>query len=49
MVGLARWCMAHRRWIVVGWILIAITANVVVGAVGRQYATDFSLDRKSVV
>ena len=43
MVGLARWCMAHRRWIVVGWILIAITANVVVGAVGRQYATDFSL------
>ena len=43
MIGLTRWCMAHRRRVIVGWILIAIAANVAVSAVGRQYATDFSL------
>ena len=43
MIGLSRWCMHHRRWIVVGWILIAIVANIIAGVVGKQYATNFSL------
>ena len=43
MVGLSRWCIAHRRWVIVGWVLIAIGSTVVAGVVGRQYATNFSL------
>jgi RND superfamily putative drug exporter len=43
MIGLSRWCIAHRRWVVVGWILIAIGTTVIAGAVGRQYANNFGL------
>ena len=43
MIGLARWCIAHRRWVVVGWILIAVITTVIATGVGRNYATDFSL------
>ena len=43
MLGLSRWCIAHRRWVVIGWILVAVVTTVVAGAVGRHYATDFSL------
>ncbi len=43
MIGLSRWCIAHRRQVVVGWILIAVLTTVIAGAVGRQYATNFSL------
>jgi RND superfamily putative drug exporter len=43
MLGLGRWCIAHRRLVVVGWILIAVITTVIAGAVGRHYATDFSL------
>src|SRR5689334_23194659 len=43
MVKLSRWCIAHRRWVIGGWVAIAIATTVIAGAVGRQYATDFSL------
>src|SRR5436305_5443875 len=43
MLGLSRWCISHRRWVVVGWILVAVITTVIAGAVGRHYATDFSL------
>ncbi len=43
MIGLSRWCIAHRRWVVVGWILIAVATTVIATGVGRNYATDFSL------
>ena len=43
MVRLGRWCIAHRRWVIGGWILVAVLTTVIAGAVGRQYATDFSL------
>ncbi len=43
MIGLSKWCIAHRRWVVAGWVLIAIATTVVASAVGRQYATNFSL------
>ena len=43
MLGLSRWCIAHRRWVVVGWVLVAVVTTVIAGAVGRHYATDFSL------
>ena len=43
MHGLSRWCMTHRRWVVITWVAIAIIANVVASVVGRQYASNFSL------
>ena len=32
MIGLSRWCIAHRRWVVVGWIAIAVATTVIAGA-----------------
>ena len=43
MIGLTRWCVTHRRAVIVGWVLIAIVMTVIASAVGRQYANDFSL------
>ena len=43
MIGLSRWCIAHRRWVILGWIAIAIGTTAVASAVGRQYANVFGL------
>jgi RND superfamily putative drug exporter len=43
MRALSRWCIAHRRSVVVGWVLIAVGMTVIATAVGRQYANNFSL------
>ncbi|MBV9915756.1 MAG: MMPL family transporter [Solirubrobacterales bacterium] len=43
MIGLSRWCIAHRRWVVVGWVLAAVLTTMIASAVGRHYATNFSL------
>jgi RND superfamily putative drug exporter len=43
MVGFARWCMAHRRLVVLGWVAVAVITTVVAGSAGRQWATNFSL------
>jgi putative drug exporter of the RND superfamily len=43
MIGFTRWCIRHRRMVVAGWIVLAIVATVVASAIGRNYATDFSL------
>jgi putative drug exporter of the RND superfamily len=43
MIALSRWCISHRRWIVVGWVVIAVATTAIATAVGRNYATNFSL------
>ena len=43
MLGLARWCIAHRRRVVIAWVAIAIIASVLAQAAGRNYSTNFSL------
>ncbi len=43
MLRLVRWCVAHRRGVFAAWIAIAILTTIVAGAVGRHYATNFSL------
>jgi len=43
MLSLARWCIAHRRRVVVAWVAVAILATVVAHAVGPNYVTVFSL------
>ncbi len=43
MLKLTRWCIAHRRLVVVAWVSVAIITTVLAGAAGRRYATNFSL------
>jgi putative drug exporter of the RND superfamily len=43
MLRLARWCIAHRRLVVVAWVAVAILATVVAQAVGPNYVTVYSL------
>jgi RND superfamily putative drug exporter len=43
MRGLARWCVTHRRRVVVAWIAVAVLATVVAHAVGPSYVTSFGL------
>jgi RND superfamily putative drug exporter len=43
MVALSRWCIAHRRWVVVAWVVVAIATTVIASAVGRHYANNFTL------
>jgi RND superfamily putative drug exporter len=43
MRGVARWCIAHRRGVIVAWVAVAILGTVVVQSVGRHYAVALSL------
>ncbi len=43
MLKVTRWCILHRRRVFAAWIVIAIVTTVIAGAVGRNYATNFSL------
>jgi putative drug exporter of the RND superfamily len=43
MLGLARWCIAHRRRVVVAWLAVAVLTTVVAQAVGPNYVTVFAL------
>jgi putative drug exporter of the RND superfamily len=43
VLKLTRWCIAHRRYVLVGWVAVAVLATGLAQAVGRQYATNFSL------
>ncbi len=41
MRALARWCIAHRRIVVVGWVVALIAANGIGQAVGSTYNSNY--------
>ena len=41
MRALARWCIAHRRIVVVGWIVALVAANAIGSAVGSTYNSNY--------
>ncbi len=43
MTRLARWCIAHRRLVVVAWVAVAILTSVISRAVGPNYVSVFGL------
>src|SRR5205814_136207 len=43
VLKLTRWCIAHRRRVLIGWLALAVLTTVIAGAAGRHYATNFSL------
>ena len=43
MLSLTRWCLAHRLQVFVVWVVVAVATSIAAQAVGRRYATNFSL------
>ncbi len=43
MLGLTRWCIEHRRRVILGWVAIAVIATALAQAAGRNYANNFTL------
>jgi RND superfamily putative drug exporter len=43
MRGVAGWCVAHRRRVVVAWVAVAVLVTILAHAVGPNYVTVFSL------
>jgi putative drug exporter of the RND superfamily len=43
VLKVTRWCIRHRRRVLVAWLVIAVATTVVATAVGRNYSTNFSL------
>jgi RND superfamily putative drug exporter len=43
MLKLTRLCIAHRRIVVLAWVVLAVLITVIAGAAGRNYSTNFSL------
>src|SRR5579859_2215997 len=43
MQNIARWTIAHRRIVVVGWIIAVVGIFAVAGSVGKKTASDFTL------
>ncbi len=43
MLKVTRWCIAHRRRVFLVWLAVAVLTTAIAGAVGRNYATNFSL------
>jgi RND superfamily putative drug exporter len=41
MRALARWCIAHRRIVIVSWVVALIVANAIGQAVGSNYNSNF--------
>ncbi len=43
MRALARWCIAHRLWVTVAWIVVAVVTTVFAQSLGPSYATVYTL------
>lgn len=43
MRRLARWCMTHRRRVILGWLAIAVLVTVAAHAIGPSYSTVFGI------
>jgi len=38
-----RWCITHRRRVILAWVAAAILTTVIAGSIGNQWASNFSL------
>jgi putative drug exporter of the RND superfamily len=43
VLKVTRWCIAHRGRVFLAWVAVAVITTAIAGAVGRNYATNFSL------
>ena len=43
MLRLARWSTTHRKYVVIGWVLLLVAVNVVAQSAGTSYSNNFTL------
>jgi putative drug exporter of the RND superfamily len=43
VLGVVRWCLRHRKNVVVAWVVFAVLATALAQAAGRHYSTNFTL------
>ncbi|HXB15606.1 MAG TPA: MMPL family transporter [Solirubrobacteraceae bacterium] len=43
MLKLARWSTTHRKYVIVGWILLLVAVNVLAQSAGTSYSNNFTL------
>ncbi len=43
MVKLARWSTTHRKYVLLGWVLLLVAINVLAQSAGTSYSNNFSL------
>jgi putative drug exporter of the RND superfamily len=43
MLGLTRWCIRHRALVLLTWLVVAVATTAAAQAVGRHYASNFTL------
>ena len=43
MLKLARWSTTHRKYVVIGWVLLLVVVNVFAQSAGTRYSNNFTL------
>jgi RND superfamily putative drug exporter len=43
MLKLARWSTTHRKYVVIGWVLLLLAVNVLAQSAGTSYSNNFTL------
>ena len=43
MLKLARWSTSHRKYVVLGWIVLLAGVNVIAGSAGTSYSNNFTI------
>src|ERR1035441_4173677 len=43
MLKLARWTTTHRKYVLIGWVLLLIVVNVFAQSAGTTYSNNFTL------
>src|SRR5271165_5384622 len=43
MLKLARWSTTHRKYVVIGWVLLIVAVNVIAQQAGTSYSNNFTL------
>ena len=43
MLALARWSTTHRRYVLIGWVLLLVVINVLGQSAGTSYSNNFTL------
>jgi RND superfamily putative drug exporter len=43
MLALARWSTTHRRYVLIGWVLLLLVVNALARSAGTEYSNNFTL------
>ena len=43
MLKLARWSTTHRKYVLIGWVLVLIAVNIFAQSAGTSYSNNFTL------